>query len=408
MQALILAAGRGSRLGKITDATPKCLLQIGRRPIVAHQLEALAEAGVAPVAMVVGYCADEVRAVVGIRAEYIDNPKWNSTNSLYSFLLAREWIKGPLVILNSDVMFHPEILHRLLTASGDAVAFDSSSGHAPEHMKVRVVDGQLIDMSKDMPAGLATGENLGILYFTHESVQLLLDKAQTILATGGEQAWMGAAVRELARERRITAVDVAGLPWAEIDSAQDLETARREVWPAIRRGRSKVRSLVRDMAVALLLLLTVAVSVLALRATRTPEGRIWEVVELAGAPTIHLESGAARQTWWILERDSSAVETISGPGLIRVDSRLLFENDAGGEVPYVLAIEMDGALVDWFKKSGRASGTWTHPDRLVGKLRTIDIELPAGPHTIRIAFLSTTRGPACAVRVRQLEPKDPD
>ncbi len=408
MQALILAAGRGSRLGKLTDATPKCLLLVGRRPIVTHQLAVLAEAGVAPVAMVLGYCADEIREVVGIRAEYIDNPKWNSTNSLYSFFLARDWIKGPLVVLNSDVIFHPEILHRLLAAGGDAIAFDSSSGHAPEHMKVRVVDGQLIDMSKDMPADLATGENLGILYFTHESVKLLIEKARTILEAGGEQAWTGAAVRELARERRIAAVDVAGLPWAEIDSAQDLETARQEVWPAIQKGRSRIRSMWRDVAAAVLLLLTVTVSVLALRAGNTRENRVWEVVELSEASMTHLTGAEGKQTWWVLERDLSATETISGPGQIRVDSRLLLEKEVEDAVPYVLAIEVDGQLVDWFKRSGKPSATWNHPGRLVGKLRTVDIELPAGSHTVRIAFMSTAQGPACAVRVRRLESNDPD
>jgi choline kinase len=408
MQALILAAGRGSRLGKITDTTPKCLLLVGRRPIVTHQLEALAEAGVAPVAMVVGYCADEIREIVGIRAEYIENPKWSSTNSLYSFLLARDWIKGPLVILNSDVIFHPEILHRLLATGGDAIAFDSSSGHAPEHMKVRVVDGQLIDMSKDMPADLATGENLGILHFTHESVQLLLDKASAILAAGGEQAWTGAAVRELARERRIAAVDVAGLPWAEIDSAQDLESARREVWPAIQKGRSRVRSLWRDVAAVVFLLLTVAVTVLALRTPKTPEGRIWEPVELSDVPTTHLVGAEGKQTWWVLERDSSTAQTVRGPGQVRVDSRLLLEKEVEDAVPYVLAIEVDGKLVDWFKRSGKPSATWNHPDRIVGKLRTVDIELPAGPHTVQVTFMSTVQGPACAVRVRQLEANDPD
>ena len=85
MQALILAAGRGSRLGGHTADVPKCLLEVGRRPLIEHQLGTLADAGVGPVGMVLGYCADEIKGVVGIRAEYILNPRWNTTNSLYSF-----------------------------------------------------------------------------------------------------------------------------------------------------------------------------------------------------------------------------------------------------------------------------------------------------------------------------------
>src|SRR5215510_10812589 len=135
MQALILAAGRGSRLGAKGDSTPKCLLEVDRQPLVEHQLRALAEAGIAPVAMVVGYCADEIEDEVKIRAEFIHNDRWKTTNSLYSFWLAREWVKDAVFVLNSDTLFAPEILNRLLDASGDAIAYDSGSGDAREHMK---------------------------------------------------------------------------------------------------------------------------------------------------------------------------------------------------------------------------------------------------------------------------------
>ncbi|MCL5281953.1 MAG: phosphocholine cytidylyltransferase family protein [Planctomycetes bacterium] len=408
MQALILAAGRGSRLGKITDATPKCLLTIGTQPIVAHQLESLSEAGLAPVALVVGYCADEIRALVGIRAEYLDNLKWNTTNSLYSFSLAREWIKGPVVILNSDVIFHPLILHRLLAAGGDAIVYDSSSEDAPEHMKVRVLDGQLVDMSKDIPGTLSSGENVGMLCFTAETVQRLLDKAQVLLASGGEQSWLSAGVRELGRECRIRAVDIAGLPWTEIDSAQDLETARLRVWPAIQKRHPRGRRCRLMTTLAALLLSLGAISVLAMRPTPSPRTESWELIELPTESMISLQAGDQKRTWWIIAKDSILAENLCGPRKVRVDSRLLQKEDTQEAVPYLLSIELDEKLVDWFKKNGKPSGTWKHPDWAVGRLRSFDVELPPGPHTLRIGFMSTIQGPACAIRLRQLEPDDPD
>ena len=65
IQALILAAGRGSRLGAAGEDAPKSLLQVGRRHLIEHQLDALAESGVGPVHVVVGYGADEVRDLCG-------------------------------------------------------------------------------------------------------------------------------------------------------------------------------------------------------------------------------------------------------------------------------------------------------------------------------------------------------
>ncbi len=408
MQALILAAGRGSRLGKITEGAPKCLLQVGGRPIVAHQLEALAEAGVGPVGMVVGYCADEIRRAVGIGVEYIDNPRWNATNSLYSFWLARDWVKGSLVVLNSDVTFHPEILHRVLAAGGDAIAYDSSSAHAPEHMKVRVVDGQLIDMSKDMDAGVSTGENVGILCFSDETVKLLFRKADTLLASGSERDWIGTAVRQVARERKIQAVDIAGIPWVEIDCAHDLQRARREIWPAIRSSGSRLRRIGRFVMLAALLCLIVAISALGIWDIRSDRAKDWEVVELCDVPTITINAGDRKQTWWILKKDAIIAESVSGPGKVRVDSRLLLESGTEQKVPYVLSIELDGDLIDWFKENGEQSETWSHAEWAVSKLASVDIELPAGSHTLRIAFMSTVESPACAVRLRQPGLGDPD
>ncbi|HOI36675.1 MAG: phosphocholine cytidylyltransferase family protein [Sedimentisphaerales bacterium] len=408
MQALILAAGRGSRLGSIGEGTPKCLLRIGRRPLIGHQLKILAEAGVAPVAMVVGYCADEIREAVGIRAEYIINPRWAHTNSLYSFYLARNWIKGSVVVLNSDVLFHPQILHRLLSAGGDAIAYDSSSGDAPEHMKVRVADGQLIDMSKDMDADLSCGENVGILSFTQETVQQLFEKAKTMLEASGEQDWIGAAVREMARERRIQAVDVAGLPWAEIDSAQDLDTARHQVWPAIEKGRSHVRRIGYLVGIVLALLLASGLAMLGVHVSHSEATTSWEVSELSLKTRIDLVGRGRTQMWWLIGDDATVVESISGPGTLRVDSRLLLEPGAQTETPYVLSIEIDGEVIDWFKENAKASGTWTHSDWTVGKLNSIDLDLTPGSHVVSIRFMSTPKAPACAIRLRRPEPADPD
>ena len=106
MQAVILAAGSGSRLQRVSNGLPKCLLPIGGRPLIEHQLEALSDAGVGNVLVVVGHQADEVRKTLGNRVEYVENTRYDATNSLYSLWLAREWVKGPFVLLNCDLLFH--------------------------------------------------------------------------------------------------------------------------------------------------------------------------------------------------------------------------------------------------------------------------------------------------------------
>ena len=65
MQAVILAAGFGSRLKSVSGSKAKPLLEVGGRPLILHQLETLADHGIGPVLVVVGHQADEVQGIIG-------------------------------------------------------------------------------------------------------------------------------------------------------------------------------------------------------------------------------------------------------------------------------------------------------------------------------------------------------
>src|SRR5262249_40979727 len=101
MKAIILAAGQGTRIRSVHGEHPKCLIQVGDKPILDHQLEALSMAGVDEVAIVVGYEKEQiirhVRARYGdarLHVEFIENPVFALTNNIYSLWLAREWLGG--------------------------------------------------------------------------------------------------------------------------------------------------------------------------------------------------------------------------------------------------------------------------------------------------------------------------
>lgn len=407
MKGLILAAGRGSRLGNYNH-TAKCLLEVAGRRLVEYQLEACAEAGVAPVALVVGYCADDVREAVGIRAEYIHNPRWDSSNSLYSFLLARDWIDGPVVVMNSDILFHPEILSRVLAARGDAFAYDSGSGRAPEHMKVDVAGGRLVDMSKELPLERSAGENVGLLAFSADGARALLDKAAAIAAAGGERNWLGAAVRQLAAEREIKAIDIAGLPWGEIDSTFDLENVRKNIWPRIRRttGAPRRRRRLLLGAAATALVAAVAAAAISMHPWRPANAAAadpsWETVPMAGGAATTVSVNGRPQTWWLIRAGDSVQVDVEGPGTIRVESRLVLPAEPPERIPYVLRIQVDRDY-DLYKRSARVELDALLDSRPVAKRKRNRLELAPGPHRIDISLLGAEQ---VLVRVRQ--PDEPE
>lgn len=230
MQGLILAAGCGSRLG---TTSPKCLAQIGDRPLLQIQLENLKQAGVEDVTIVVGYRHEEVREAAGDDASFVFNERFSETNSLYSFLLARRAVAGDLVVLNSDVLFPLELLNRVRDVKGSALAFDSGSGDDDEHMKVHLRAGRLVRMSKQLPSVSTSGENVGLLSLSAAAARATFGAAASLVLNGHLQAWVGAAVSAIASAHLIAGVDITGLPWVEIDYPEDLALARTEVWPAI-------------------------------------------------------------------------------------------------------------------------------------------------------------------------------
>jgi choline kinase len=223
IQTVILAAGRGSRLASAIHNRPKCLSDVGGRALIDHQLSLLTEAGIRRICVVTGYRADEVREAVGAQAELIHNKAWAEINSLYSFWLCRDWVSSALLVINCDVLFHAEVLYRLLTCPGNAFAYDFSSGTEEEHTKVEIdEDAALMSMSKTLPTYRSQGENAGLLYFDKRAARLLFREVEALLQRGGQQMWVTAAVQEVANYIAMRAIDIADLPWVEIDFSHDL------------------------------------------------------------------------------------------------------------------------------------------------------------------------------------------
>lgn len=233
-KAIILAAGSSSRLRPLTADLPKCLLEVGGRTLMQHQLDALGRCGVTDIVVVVGYRGDQVRRHAGGAVRYIDNERYAKTNSLYSLWLAREELAGGALILNSDVLAPLELFDRLQdTHAPDAVLVELGSGFEAEDMKVSLRDGRVVDFGKDLPSERAHAHNVGVARFGREGAERLRDCLDRLVAAGHENDWVPVAFREFASQWPLAAVATGGLPWIEIDYVQDLTRARDEIAPAI-------------------------------------------------------------------------------------------------------------------------------------------------------------------------------
>jgi choline kinase len=235
MKAIILAAGSSKRLGKLTEQTPKCLLSLGDKTILQHQIENLRESGLNDIVVVTGFCEEMIKAACGSACRYISNPLYATTNSIYSLWLAREEARDGFVVLNSDVVFHPHVLTRLLNSPfPDALAISFHGCLGDEEMKVKVRDERVCAISKEIAPYEAQGENIGIVKFSRLGATVLFDKIEELVTAGTVNAWLPLAFHNICTYHNLFAVSAAGLPWIEIDFPEDLEKARTEIYPQIR------------------------------------------------------------------------------------------------------------------------------------------------------------------------------
>lgn len=120
--AVILAAGRGSRLGALTDARPKCLVELGGKALLDWQLGALRAAGVDSVHVVVGYRKELIEAR-GVST--ITNAEWATSNMVASLMCAIERLTPPLIVSYADIVYSPALVRRLLASEHElSITYD--------------------------------------------------------------------------------------------------------------------------------------------------------------------------------------------------------------------------------------------------------------------------------------------
>lgn len=239
MKAIILAAGIGKRLDRIRGGSPKCLIEIDGISLIERQIRLLRSVGIDDVTAVVGFKADRVRQRFGREINYVENPRYAETNTLYSLWLTRHlWSRG-FIVLNADVLFHGQILIDLISARYDdalLVSYDHVNGMGHEEMKVKVRKGLIVDISKDINPVEADGENVGIVKFGASGAKQLSHHLELLLTEENLQAWTSPAFREFATFRNLHAISTRGYPWIEIDFPEDYKRAVEEVFPAITLG----------------------------------------------------------------------------------------------------------------------------------------------------------------------------
>ncbi len=241
MKAVILAAGVARRLAPLTDHTHKCLMPVGGRSLLDRMLEALAANGVDEAVLVVGHCQDQVRRAAGgsrgaMRISYVENPEYQK-GSILSLWRARDTLRrDSTLVMDADVLFPATFLSRLIAAPApSALLLDRGFQDTGEEVKLYAVGDRVIALGKKFvpEAWDVIGEGVGFFKCSAAHARDYIGLLETsIQETGGANEYEDALHRLVARVP-VGWVDVTGLPWTEVDFAEDLQRATSEILPKI-------------------------------------------------------------------------------------------------------------------------------------------------------------------------------
>jgi choline kinase len=239
MEAVILAAGYGSRLGYHTRDIPKALLRVGGRPILSYTLEALMSNGITNFVIVTGHKGHKIREFVrdyDANFSFVHNHLYRYTNNIYSLYLAMQAVRGGFYIINSDVLFHPLIFHYIDSARSEhlTLSVDLVKRLGEEEMKVTIRRGYITKISKKIPPSAADGEYIGITKVPKNVFDNLYDHIEIVMEEMGKTVFYEEAFQSMINDgHKIAYESTHGLPWIEIDTPDDLMLARDEIYPMI-------------------------------------------------------------------------------------------------------------------------------------------------------------------------------
>jgi len=234
MQVVFLAAGMSNRLRPLTDSRPKCLLDVAGKTLLERALDALQSEGLAQIVFVTGYRASMIREAVEERyprlaATWIVNERYAQTNNAYSLLLAEPAVRGEFLLLDSDIIFPPQMVRAMVGfPERPCLALDR---HACGEEEIKVLlDGQnrVQDIGKDVPPAQAAGESTGVEVFSERSGRELFQVLRRrIVDEHRENEFYEASFRDMIRGgTAFQAVDTTTFSALEVDTAEDLERAR--------------------------------------------------------------------------------------------------------------------------------------------------------------------------------------
>lgn len=238
MQAVLLVAGMGRRIGPRTEYGPKCMLSVAGRPLLHWSMDNLSAAGMDSVVMVVGHYGAAIQQYFGrkwksLTVQYVENPEFARSGSFWSLMHARPFLQpGRFLLVEGDLLYHPEFVRIAIELEDCSILTSDVSGSGDEVFVSTNDRGLLVALGKGLKKQerlVSPGELSGISLLHTDMLPLTVGPDEMHLDYEDHLV-------KASRQHALAVKHCPGLPWIEIDTEADYRRATREVLPQLRSG----------------------------------------------------------------------------------------------------------------------------------------------------------------------------
>ncbi len=243
MRAIILAAGIGRRFENAAESKPKILLPFADRSLLERHLAILRAIGIDEITLGVGHRAELIEAELSrldeISVELVHNPDYREGSIVTLSCLGEAITRGgDILLMDGDVLYDRRMLERLIgSPQSNVFLLDREVEAGEEPMKLAIRDGQPVDFRKILEKEYDYyGESVGFFRFDETVARELSVVTTEIIGTGKRDDYMEEAIRNVllgSAPGYIGFEDITGLPWIEIDFAEDAMRAEQEILPRL-------------------------------------------------------------------------------------------------------------------------------------------------------------------------------
>lgn len=242
MKIIIIAAGSGKRLGESTKNLPKYLINVNGKTIMERQLEVFKKINYEKIIVITGPHKEEFKLE---KIVYVEDKNYQEHDILGSLMEAREYIKGDVLIVYSDIIFDDSVLSNIMQSNEDItiavdlnwrLSYEGRTEHPVTEAENVSLDNNnsVIEIKKGINRGLKIGEFLGIMKLSPYGSEIFMKKFLELEknnkghfqnAPSPHKAYLTDIIQDMVDSKiKVKATIISG-KWCEIDTRQDLERA---------------------------------------------------------------------------------------------------------------------------------------------------------------------------------------